>query len=370
MNKTAIDNLKKSIGAAFAVIGSVIGAGFITGSEILAFFHGQTPLIVFLCLFAAFTLLFCLILKSGNQVSVYLLDKGDKVIILFNFISVASMLGATESLASDLGAGCAFPVWSVALLIITVAVCRKGMRGLSLFNVILVPVMLAAVFLIVLLGGVVVDGTQPDSLRIEPFSVLEYVGMNVLLTGPLLSSIRRENSANGISQNGKSSAEKKKEKTNGKSFLPFVVSVVASAVLSATAAAFLYALPEESAFSEIPILYVAGGGKVALAAISFVVALGIITTLVGSLYPILELVKGRFSLLWAIGVCLVSLALSRIGFKVIVAKIYPAIGVLAIAYYALTFFLLPSAVHIAERGRTLRRQAGTKAPCRSLRGRV
>lgn len=365
MKKNLFGGVKKELGVAFALIGSVIGAGFITGREILSFFYGQSPPFVFLCIFALFFGTFMLVLTVRNEVSLTLLASGDKVVCFFNLLSVASMLGATESLAADLGIGCDFPIWSIAVLLLSVFVCAKGMKGLAAFNCVLVPIMLFVVFFIVAanFNAAVAGG----SVAFDCFSVMKYVAMNVLLTQPLLTDVRADGEKTG--EPVKDPPEKEKgRKTRVRSAI--VISAVTALVLSATAAAFLSVLPDESVLSDIPVLYVAGKGKAAVFIVGFTVALGIITTLVGSLYPVATLVKGRFSLVWTAGVCLLSLALSRLGFFVIVDKIYPALGVLAIAYYLLTFAVLPSAVRIAERGRTLRRQADRARPFPSLRGRV
>lgn len=365
MRKFLSGAAKKELGASFALIGSVIGAGFITGREILSFFYGQSPLIVFFCIFALFFGTFMLVLTVKNEVSRTLLEGGDKVVCFFNLLSVASMLGATESLASDLGIGCDFPIWSIAMLLLSVFVCLKGMKGLAAFNCVLVPIMLFVVFFIVAAnfnGADAVGGGAFDC-----FSMMKYVAMNVFLTQPLLTSVRSDYNKTGAP------VKDTPEKGKGRKSLiasAAVISAVTALVLSATAAAFLSVLPNESALSDIPVLYVAGKGKAAVRIVGFTVALGIITTLVGSLYPVATIVKGRFSLVWTTAVCLLSLALSRLGFFVIVDKIYPALGVLAIVYYALTFAVLPSGVRIAERGRTSRRREGTAKTFPSLRGRA
>ncbi len=354
--------IKRIFGAASALIGSVIGAGFITGREILTFFYGQSPVLIFLALFLLYFALIFLILIIKDQSIVFAIEKGDKAILFLNILSVASMLGATESLARDVGAGCDFPVWSISLLIISVIVCKKGMRGLETFNAVLVPVMLAVVYAVIFFRAVASGGdlsitghmSLKDSVSFSPIAVLKYTAMNVLLTQPLLSDVKRD----------QSQAENDSVRGIKKIALPFFTSILTAAVLAFTAAYFLSALPKESVLSEIPVLYVAGNGKAAFYLISVTVALGIITTLVGSLYPLTGVVKRR-KMLWTTGVCLLSLALSRLGFFVIVEKIYPLLGVLAIVYYAFTFVFLPSGVRIAERARTLRRQAGRAVRSRS-----
>lgn len=386
------ERIKKSSGQAFAIIGSVIGAGFITGREILTFFYGQSPLFVFAGMFALFFALIYAVLAVKNAMSAYAVAQGDKAVYVLNVLSVASMLGATESLARDMNFGCDFPIWSIVMLILSVMVCKKGMRGLGIFNAVLVPIMIGAVLIIFLAHSpeISVSGMRGGSFNL--FSVMKYVGMNILLTQPLLGDIRRE------------SVLPRSDLPDRRIFV--LTAFIASLSLSVTAAVLLAVLPKESLFCEIPILYVTGRGRAFYYLVSVIVLFGIITTLVGSLYPLTSLAdvlnesvklsrgKGNISskqnptkgdflsksrgeakssrrggVLFTIAVCVVSLAVSRLGFYAIVEKIYPISGVLAIVYYAFTFAVLPLFQTI-ERRRTLRRQGCTKARYRSLPDRV
>lgn len=339
--------VKGAIGGAFAIIGSVIGAGFITGREILSFFYGQTPIFVFVLLFVLFAAAFYCVLSARNRAQVRVLEFGDKGVCFLNLLSVASMLSATEGLAADVGIGCSIPAWSLLMLGLSLLVCARGMRGLAVFNAVLVPVMLAVVFFFsfaeIISGGANPNGGFGGSvlLKIKPSSAIIYVGMNALLTQPLLSGMREDNSNNRV--------------------FALIVALLSAFLLAVTAALFLAVLPTESLLSDIPVLYISGGGTAARVVIAATVLFGIVTTLVGSLYPLLNVVavksvgfsnekSPRFSnikslnlgVLYKFGVCLLALAVSRLGFYTIVEKIYPIIGVLAVFYYLFVFAALPA----------------------------
>lgn len=373
--------LRRSFGSSFSIIGSVIGAGFITGREILTFFYGQSPIWVFVLLLAFFFLLMLSVMTVKNEMSLYAVERADNVICLFNILMIASMLGATESLARDMGVGCAFPVWSVVMLAVSIVVCIGGMSRLDKFNTVLVSVMLGIVFVIVAikLPSVSSDSSAAGA-RVNFFAVAKYVGMNILLTQPLLGDIRRENNAIG------------QVKTTVKTSV--LTAFAAAFLLSLTAAAFLAVLPKESAFAELPILYIVGANKAFYYSVSLTVALGIITTLVGSMYPLLNYSffaksageisatkaerkenrgdakkQRRGKIIRAVCICVLSLGISRLGFYVIVDRIYPLLGILSIAYYLFTFAVLPTFQRVARR-RTSRRQEYTKARYPSLPDRV
>lgn len=373
--------VKRAFGSAFSIIGSVIGAGFITGREILTFFYGQSPILVFILLLAFFFLLMLSVMTVKNEMSLYAVERADNVICLFNILMIASMLGATESLARDMGVGCAFPAWSVVMLLVSIVVCAGGMSRLDKFNAVLVSVMLGIVFLIVALklSSVSLEFSAAGT-HVNFFAVAKYVGMNILLAQPLLGNIRRENNAFG------------QVETTVKTFV--LTAFAAAFLLSLTAAAFLAVLPKESAFAELPILHIVGANKAFYYSVSLTVALGIITTLVGSMYPLLNYSffaksageisatkaerkenrddakkRRRGKIIRAVCICMLSLGVSRLGFYVIVDKIYPLLGMLSLAYYLFTFAVLPIFQRVTRR-RTLRRQEYTKARYRSLPDRV
>lgn len=372
--------VKRAFGSSFSIIGSVIGAGFITGREILTFFYGQSPIWIFVLLLAFFFLLMLSVMTVKSEMSLYAVERADNVICLFNILMIASMLGATESLARDMGVGCAFPVWSVVMLAASIVVCIGGMSRLDKFNAVLVSVMLGIVFVIVALKLPSVGrGNSAAGAHVNFFAVAKYVGMNILLTQPLLGDIRREsNSIGQVKASAKSSV---------------LTAFTAAFLLSLTAAAFLAVLPKESAFAELPILHIVGANKAFYYSVSLTVALGIITTLVGSMYPLLNYSffakstgetaaktgqkenrddakkQRRGKIIRAVCVCVLALGISRLGFYVIVDRIYPLLGILSIAYYLFTFAVLPIFQRVARR-RTSRRQEHTKARYRSLPGRV
>ena len=372
--------VKRAFGSSFSIIGSVIGAGFITGREILTFFYGQSPIWVFVLLLAFFFLLMLSVMTVKSEMSLYAVERADNVICLFNILMIASMLGATESLARDMGVGCAFPLWSVVMLAVSIVVCIGGMSRLDKFNAVLVSVMLGIVFVIVAIKLPSVSSDSSAAVaHVNFFAVAKYVGMNILLTQPLLGDIRRENNAIG------------QVKTTVKTSV--LTAFTAAFLLSLTAAAFLAVLPKESAFAELPILHIVGANKAFYYSVSITVALGIITTLVGSMYPLLNYSffaksagetaakaerkenrgdakkRRRGKIIRAVCVCVLALGISRLGFYVIVDRIYPLLGILSIAYYLFTFAVLPIFQRVARR-RTSRRQEYTKARYRSLPDRV
>ena len=276
------------------------------------------------------------------------MQKCNLVINVLCVLTVASMLGATDSLARDVKIGGKVPVFSVLLLIFSVFICKDGIGKLALFNTVLVPIMLAV--LLAIIGGNLLffKSTEVSGGSCEVFTPLGYVCMNVMLTQPLLSSIKKEE----------------------KNFFPFLTSVISAAVLSGFAALYLAVLPKECLLSDIPILYLVGGSAWAYYLVAAMILAGIVTTLVGSLYPLLGVIEGKFHGVWIVMVCLLSFMVSRLGFYVIVDKIYPALCVASAVYYPVIFCVLPLNARIKARRRTSEPQERRVKSYSSLQGRV
>lgn len=338
-----------SLKAAFAIIGAVIGAGFITGREIMKFFFGNNQPVLFCILLVAFTVFVYVTLANKNPVIESVMQKSNFIINILCVLTVASMLGATDSLARDLKMSGELPVFSVLMLIFSVFICIGGIEKLTKFNLILVPVMLIVLFAIIGCGLIFSDNKDIGFSRSFDFlSPLLYSCMNVMLTQPLLISIKKE------------------EKT----FSPLLTSLITAFALALSAALYLTVLPKECLMSDIPILYLVSNTKWAYYLVASMIAAGIVTTLVGSLYPLLHIIEGKLHVLWVIMVCLLSFLVSRLGFYVIVDKIYPLLSLIAVIYYIVIFCVLPLVFRIKARQRTLKPQVRTKEGYSSLQGQV
>ena len=219
------------------------------------------------------------------------------IVLIVSFIPCAGMLAGLDALVPSLK-----PLPSVLGLVIVLVFLRKGMKGISLLNSILVPVLLLFVFL--------ARGAQSSIGHVFPLKLTAvaggalYAGMNLFLAAPVLMDAGKDMK---------------------RIALP---AVIASAVIAASAVCILgkiYREGQAAIEAELPFLYVMRGQK------SFYVAaaLAILTSLASSLYPLLEVcnrltaktknaAKG-FVLLAAFG-------LSRLGLGGIVGIFYPLIG--------------------------------------------
>lgn len=332
-----------SLKTAFALIGSVIGAGFITGREIVKFFYGYNPLVAGGVIFIMFFALFYLLLSKRAEHYHVIFENSNLIIYIFSLLTLSAMLAATDSLAEDMGYIGNIPVFSIAILVISIIICKDGIGKVEKFNLVLVPIMLIVTYIIVafnLFSGKI----QNNFSQANICSCVGYVCMNVLLTQPFIFSM----------------------KTEEKKYSPLCTAFFVSVILSITVFLFLLVLPQECIFFDIPILRIVSPSGIAFFVVSFLIAIGIITTLVGTLYPLMNVVGGKKRLLWVCGIAVLVFIVSRMGFYVIVDKLYPLLCILSVLYYLIIFAFLPLYIRIKARKHTLKMPKGIKEQYLSL----
>lgn len=331
-----------SLKTAFALIGSVIGAGFITGREIVKFFYGYNPMLAGIVIFVSFFALFYLLLSKRVERYREIFENSNLIIYIFSLLTLSAMLAATDSLAQDMGYIGNIPVFSIGILIVSIVICKDGISKVEKFNLVLVPVMLIVTY-VIMLFNLFSEKTQNNFVQTNVFSCIGYVCMNVLLTQPFIFSM----------------------KTEEKKYSPLCTAFFVSIILSVTVFLFLLVLPQECIFFDIPILRIVNPSGIAFFVVSFLIGIGIITTLVGTLYPLMNVVGGKKRLLWGSCIAVLVFIVSRMGFYVIVDKLYPLLCILSVLYYIIIFVFLPLHIRIKERKHTLKMPKDIKERCLS-----
>ena len=318
----------RSIGSAASVIGAVIGAGFITGAEIVRFFSGTFLLPACAALFVTLTVFFTVISYLGMRyggltgLNLRVFGRFSKIInasvLICSFITLAGMCAGADALFSSAsGIDERIPALSAVFLAISLFVCEKGIDGVSRFNLLLVPVMITAI-VAACAGSVSVKTVFTGESKI--FSVVVYASMNCFLSAAVIADTGKGNSP----------------------FSVVIASVLAAFAISVCAYIVMNKISSSASLKKnIPLLSSVESGF--FKAVFFTVTLaGIITTLVSSHYPLVALVKKSpvkrtLNAVFAVS----ALALSRLGFYKIVNKLYPVIGVVGLFYVlSLSLFAL------------------------------
>ena len=258
---------RANAGLAFSLFGAVVGAGFMTGAELVRVFPLRAafaPAAVAAGLFAAcFLLLFDAGRKCGGfegalrccgcAAPVF------RALLHFaSFITCAAMLaGLDGAVRTGFGLRYALPVAALCALPAMFFVARRGMRGVAALSAALVPVM-AAVF--AARAGDIPAGftpSSPQSAFTSLTGVCLYAAMNCFLAAPLACDAGREGAGRGGC-------------------------IAAAALIGFCIAAALGAVARAgTAGEEMPFLAAGGGGLTAVACIC-----AVLTTLFSSFYPL------------------------------------------------------------------------------------
>ncbi|MFZ3591469.1 hypothetical protein ACOI1C_20135 [Bacillus sp. DJP31] len=200
-------NLKSILQVAATYIGTVVGAGFATGKEVVQFFsqYGMIGIIGILIsgyLFIWLGTKSMLIAKrieanSYQEVNEFLF--GEKIGRIVNFVFLIMLFGVTSVMLS--GAGAVFReqlglpaqmgIW-LSLILCYVAVIR-GMKGLLLVNSIIVPMMLLFSFIIIFAfpDASAYYGESPN-IGMLLLSALAYASYNIALGQAVLVPLGRD----------------------------------------------------------------------------------------------------------------------------------------------------------------------------------
>lgn len=338
-------------GLAFSLFGAVVGAGFMTGAELVRFFPLRAAFAHAAVAAGLFAACFLLLFDAGRKCGGFegALRCCGRAAPVFrallhfaSFITCAAMLAGLDSaVRTGFGLRYALPVAALCALPAMFFVARRGMRGVAALSAALVPVM-AAVF--AARAGDIPAGftpSSPQSAFTSLTGVCLYAAMNCFLAAPLACDAGREGAGRGGC-------------------------IAAAALIGFCIAAALGAVARAgTAGEEMPFLAAGGGGPAAVACIC-----AVLTTLFSSFYPLARAaeqysaekegkgrhkkrkeehaadaergtkesralpVRERAAAVQA-GLCAGAFLLSLCGFSGIVRAVYPLIGMAGAAFFIL-----------------------------------
>ncbi|MGI6706450.1 MAG: hypothetical protein ACOX6S_09435 [Clostridia bacterium] len=332
--------IKKAIQIAAAYVGTVVGAGFATGQEIMQFFtiYGEKSFYAVLLTTVLFIVLGIRIMELGKCCGSSSYGDitegffGKKIGKIVNLFMMLALIVTTAAMLA--GAGALFEEqFSIPLLlgvfftgILTVLTIIAGIKGLMSVNVIFVPIMVLF-SCILMLFTLWYHNHDPVVIQYQPVTIyqlvntsLMYVSFNIILSigvlGPLGSAIR----------------DKK----------PIILGgVLGGLILGVLIASSNYCMlvhsPEIFEF-EIPIVYmVLAMGSGFHLFYSLVVWGEIFTTLIASVFSLVKFFQRIFKsrLILSVGIVAISYMISRLGFSRIVGSLYPVIGFIGLIFMIL-----------------------------------
>jgi len=316
-------------------IGTVVGAGFASGQEILQFFcvfgkNGFFGLILVTVLFVFFGYLIMDMgysLKSKSHIEIIQMVGGkhigrlaDIIITFFLFGSLTAMIAGGGAMFKE-NFGISPVLGSLIMAVAASVTCLFGIRGVMNSISFIVPFLLAAVLCIGLFSMFSGKAGFPDSealiassrlLANWQWAALLYVSYNILLSISVLGPL------------GANSFSRKSVKAGA--FLGGMGLGIGSAVIYM---ALLKNMPGVLEF-EIPMIYIAGKmGFILQLAYAAVLLMEVYTTAVSSLFGFvsrltdIESGKGKCAIVLT---AVMSFLASRVGFTNLVKYLYPVVG--------------------------------------------
>lgn len=321
-------------------VGTIVGAGFASGKEILTFFAGNTVSLVFAVIASGifFYLTGLLFLNLGRRIPAGSLFKITEVLLkkyslFFNFflifcylILLAAMLAGVDALAKEsIGYTGVIPIFSIIMLLLAILVVRKGIKGLLRINSVLVP--LVVMFIIAVCFFSLSNITVLDSgnwaekgmdFFTSIFNSVLYVSMNMILSSAILISAGKKMNAKQVKISSMTAT--------------IIITVILTLVLITCRLNYSQIQGMEMPMVVLALKISPYFGILSVIILSF----AIFTTLISSLYPLKEylddFIKNERTLYIVLAVA--GFLLSRIGFTYIITYIYPLQGIIGLVFIA------------------------------------
>lgn len=298
-------NITKCLKTSSVFIGTLIGAGFATGREILLFFGRSTPFIPILS--AVICGGFCyLFLYAGNKGLNVIPSKGGKLMLgaffIAAFIIYAAMISAADNilyrLVGSYGGG-------VLTAIIIGIICLSIKDGLKFLNLIVVPLLL---ILIILISSKLSMPSFPSKFNIQ--NAFAYAALNMFLGGFLIVPDGR--------------AMKRSEM--------ILTSIISIAVL-VTTLMLIYKVVLHSEHATMPVMEVAITLRMQFVA-SIIILLAIISTMAGCFTALSAITMTVLKNKWVSGIAVATKGIMTaiIGFRLIVDIGYPLVSIVGVIY--------------------------------------
>lgn len=306
------------------LVGTVVGAGFISGAELVRFFPARgffVPVALSALLyFGCFWLLYRIGARCGGFDGA-LASLFGRAAPLFRIALLAASLVMCGSMFAGLNAAAQegfgwdgpFPLAALLAAALLFLFSGRGMKAVYAVNLALVPVILAFVASRFVPPPAPLVGESAEAFGTLCL-LLAYVCMNAFLAAPVICDAGASGGGGGA----------------GCAAAAALIGFSACAVLSAVARA-----GEGALSAQMPFLYAVGAHTAAGSLFSAVCVCGILTTLFSSFYPLQRCAqRGRHAALWRAALVAGAFLLSLGGLRPLVRFVYPAVGAAGIAFLA------------------------------------
>lgn len=301
-------------------IGSIIGAGFISGRELVSFFGTENFILPLFASCLILTFCFLIVFRLGKQRGGLTgINNGifkrplifNVAVLVSSFISVCGIFAGLDALFKVNVFGADFPVLSVAVIILVSFTSAYGIKGVEKASLIIIPITVITVLISVFLNGEFCN----KNLGIEGFAFLKvplYCFMNCFINLPAIADVA----------------------VNKRKSVLKISAVISSLILTLTAYFILSTVKNSNSAGEDMPLYGALDGR--FAGVFFCATFAaLITSALSAYYPLYFFAKEKKGKLGVAILAVMCFVFSRLGLKNIVDYAYPVIGIFGGVYIAI-----------------------------------
>ena len=296
------------------MLGSIIGAGFISGAELVSFFGSENYLLPVAFSTVLITVCFCTVFlvckeEVNKRITIEKLMGGAGAYrfatCVTSYVFTAGMLASLDALWDSLGILSGVPILSILVMIIISVFSRYGIKGIERINLIIMPFVLIVVNFL-LFKKCDLDFNAFGKISVgTPVNVCLYVFMNVFLSIPVMRACSLNKSRKSL----------------------MISSVIVAVFIGVQAILILSAIKGANVPQGVnmPFLTAVNSGKISLLLFSTLLV-GIITSAFSSYYQAYEISKEKFGLIGVVVSGVFTVSLSMFGLSKIVKYFYPLIG--------------------------------------------
>ncbi len=313
----------------FLIFGTIVGAGFSSGNEVVVFFS-RFGVWSYLYIVIASVLMFFVcyfFLRKGQKLSAFIQKNKflNFLVLGITIVFGASMFAGIRNLFSYFDDK-SYYFLTVMLILISLIVTAKGIGGLEKANAVLTPILTIAFFAVVIFAGNVKGVSQSN--------VMSFAGV---LYCPLYVALNSSMSVFVLAKAGEKLSKKQALLSSlFSAIILFVFLMLCNFVLLKNADSFV---------NEMPILYIVRNNKFFFVLEYIVILVGCFTTLFSLLYTINDSLKNcfknmHFSMFLAV---FLPFVISIVGFSEIISFLYPICSILGVFVILFSIFSLNKA---------------------------
>lgn len=182
-------NIKNVLSAVFVIVGSLVGAGFISGREISAFFLKGNFLFsvtIFAVCFVSFVLFLVLDDYFYNS---FFYGYSSFLILIADIFMSAGLLSAADQIIARIARCRIFPFASIIIVFFSYFAQRRGMKNIENICKILTPAVIVLTVILILTSKSFILPDVKENVKIT--GVFSYVGLNVFVINPVLRRLKK-----------------------------------------------------------------------------------------------------------------------------------------------------------------------------------